>query len=407
MAASGNFISRTARPPRARKWPLRIALLLLSIIILAGGAFALVTFLPASAATVTITPASKRFTHAYSIAIVTGDPGPQQIQGHIITYTTPSQSQTANATGEGGRDATKATGTVILSQIHYTSPSASGAVAASIITSNSGVQILIHAFNGSEGGTVTVSAEAVTAGPAGNIPAGDLEGLVEIVDQLTRARVGTAYLSDPQPFTGGAEASKYTVVKQSDIDGVANPLITQLTSSAQTQAQQQIQPGDLTAQAITCTPKTTSDHNANDAANSVTVTVSVTCSGETYTEQDVKKSAIAAQQSDAVATFGKDYVLAGSILTGTSHLNVPGNSTVTISTDGRWVFKLSPELEKQLAQHIAGQTQANANSWLLEQKGLSKVDIKTSGGIGTALPSSPSAIKIVVVNVPGLSSTTS
>ena len=85
-------------------------------------------------------------------------------------------------------------------------------------------------------------------------------------------------------FTGGTDPQPYTVVQQSDIDNAAAPLKTSTMQNAKTSILQQVQSNEHLVGDIQCSPSTvTSDHNAGDKANQVTVTVTTTCAARTST----------------------------------------------------------------------------------------------------------------------------
>lgn len=397
--------------PRSRR-SYTIASIVLLLVLLAGSTALLIIFLPASTATVTITPMSEHITHTYPLSLVNGDPIAGQIKEHKISYTTPPQSQTVPATGKGHHDATKAQGQVVISQIHLFNASDNNTlIDASNVPASDGTMITVDSFTATEGGTVTVNATASTAGQGGNIPAYDINGkygLFEVNQFGIQGRqLGTAYNQNPSAFTGGQGANDYTYVQQQDIDGVVNPLSAQLTPTAQQQTQQQLKSGDLLVQGITCSNNVNTDHKAGETTDSVTVTVQVTCSGIAYHKQDLLTAAINAQKADESTQFGTSYQLSGDITTGTPNLSTSpqdGSAIYEVPTDGIWVFQINAALQQEMAHFIAGRSQQDAKDQLLKRKGIKSIVITTAGGIGTALPRSPGSIKFTIVHIPGLTS---
>ena len=394
-------ISRRRRPRRLVAFVL-VALVVLLII---GSLPFLVPYLlgiiPASAATVTITPASKHLDKTYTVLAVTGTPDPtqMQVQARIISYTTPTKSMTVNATGTQHQDATTATGQVTITASQGTVPATF-----LLIQSNSGVNVTVNVTQPVSSGSATFNATADNPGQSGNIPANDINHYYN----LTKNPSIVFYAQNTQAFTGGQDAQDFTFVQQSDIDNATNSLQTELMSSAQAVVQNQIHANEQTVQDIQCTPRVKSNHQANDKAANVTVQVAVTCSVEVYVPQDMKAMASQLLGADAYSQLGANYALIGDTVTGTPAVaSLPtDNGTVSymVEVQGIWVYQFSTAQKQSLAQSIAGKTQADTMALLLKQQGVTKISINTSG-FGNALPSSPGDIKFVIVNVAGLHAT--
>jgi hypothetical protein len=398
----GNNHDGWRRRTRSRRF-ITIALIVLILLLVGSSLPFLVpylhTILPASSATVTITPAGKNFSKTYAISAVTGTPdaSQHQVQARLLSFTTKAQSQTVKATGQGHQYKTGATGKVTISPRTGTVPAGNVRV-----PSNSGVNVIVSVSNPISSGGQTFDASAEQGGSGGNIPAYDINATYYLQSDPNV----TFYAQNTSPFTGGQDASDYTFVQQSDIDDAANPLQTQLTSDAQTAVQNQVRANEQLVSDIQCNPKIASNHQANDRATDVTVTVSVTCQGEVYDLQAAQSMAVDLLQSDAAAQLGDSYTLVGNVVTGVPIIvTTDQGGTVLMNADaqGVWVFQLSDAQKQSLAQAIAGKTQADASALLLKQQGVSKVSITTSGGWGTALPA-PDNIKMVVLSVPGLDS---
>jgi serine/threonine protein kinase len=404
IIGSGAPISRRRRPRRL----VAFVLLALVVLLIIGSLPFLVPYLlsiiPASAATVTIIPASKHLDKTYTLLAVTGTPDPtqMQVQARIISYTTPTKSMTVNATGKGHQDATAAKGTLIL-----TNASENITIGSVNISGSSGVLVTNDAaFVLTIGGTTTVSAHAVNPGSGGNISAYDINGTYGIATFGTQN--GTVYVQNTSAFTGGQDAFDYVFVQQSDVDNVTNSLEGQLMSAAQTVVQNQIHANEQKVQDIQCTPRVKSNHQANDKAANVTVQVAVTCSAEVYVPQDMKAMASQLLGADASSQLGANYALIGDTVTGTPTVaSLPtDNGTVSymVEAQGIWVYQFSTAQKQSFAQSIAGKTQADTTALLLKQQGVTKISINSSG-FGNALPSSAGDIKFVIVNVAGLQAT--
>jgi len=383
-----------------RRWRLfaLVALIILSAPFLI---FWLSTVLPAATATVTITPTSQHLTKTYTISAVTGTPdaSQNQVQARALSFTTKAQSKTVKATGRGHQDATYAKGQVTISPSTGTVPAGNLR-----IPSNSGVYVIINVTSPLSSGSQTFDAWAENVGSGGNIPAYDIDHLYQMVNDPSI----TFYLQNTQAFTGGQDAHDYTFVQQSDIDDAAAPLVSQLTSDAQSAVQQQIQANEQIVSAPECTPTIKANHKADDRVGDVTVTVTVTCKGEVYDEQAAQSMASDLLRSDAASQLGDHYTLVGDTVIGTPQVTTTtetGTVNMTVSTDGMWVYQFSDTQKQTFAQLIAGKPLADAQALLLKQEGVWKVNLTTDGGWGSALPTSPSDIKFTLVPVPGLQAT--
>ena len=382
---------------RLKMWQ-RLVLAELVLALIGVGIVVLYIHVPALGATVTITPVKRTLNGNYQISVGTGSPSTNTIQGRKISLTSPQKSQTVAATGKGHHDATPATGSLVVSQIHLDSGS-STTVGDSILTSTSGVQIeTTGTVTVSEGGTVTQSAQAVTAGKSGNIGPYDINFPVDITNAITHAHVGTAYAANPNAFSGGADASDFSFVQQSDIDTVTNNLTTQLTADLRAKVTQQITSDERQATDIQCTPKSSSNHNANDQSNDVTINFSMTCAVLVYKDQDLQQAAMAAYEADGPARFGEGYGLIGNMQIGSPTL---GNATVdsaqfTFPINGIWTFQWTPQRQRELLNQIEGRTQEDALQLIGGRESVQNVDISGNWFPGSALPTDPNEIKFAL-----------
>jgi serine/threonine protein kinase len=390
---------RTFLAQRARL----IAIILLVILVPLLIYYAL-TILPASAATITITPTSKRLTQTYNVEAVTGAPDSTQHQAsaYVITYTTPPKTQTVPTSGRGHQGATTAQGTLTFSQVGQNSSIATGQT----ITGSDGIQMITNAaFTINVGQTVQVSAHAVNAGSCCNIGTDDFDFQVAVINPITKAQMTTVFVENQQPFTGGQDAFNYNFVKQSDIDGVANTFTSQLTKDAQAGVEKQVKANQQPLNDMQCTPNIKPDHKVNDRVDNVTVAVTASCSREYFVPQEVQSAALGAFNDDAQTKFGTSYQLSGNAVIGTPQISAPlasGTVMLKVKLDGIWVYHFSASQQQQIIQNVLGKSQSSANDVLLHTTGVSKASIATSGGIGWALPTAPPSIKFVAINIPGL-----
>ena len=389
---------------KPRRWKL-IALIAFIVLLVGGSApfliFWLTTVLPATGATVTVTPVRQHLSKNYTMYAVTGAPdvAQNQTQARVLSVTTKAQSKTVKATGTGHQDAAQAEGKVTISPISGTVP-----VGNLQIPGNSGVNVIVDVTKSISSGSQAFDAYAVKTGSGGNIPAYDIDSSYQLV---VNANV-KFYAQNTQAFTGGQDAHDYTFVEQSDIDGAATPLVDQLTSDAQTAVQQQVQANEQFASTPECTPNIKANHKANDRVTAVTVTVTVTCKGEVYNAQAAQPLASGLLKGDAASQLGAHYALIGDMVIGTPQAvttDEHGTVTLNVSAEGTWVYQFSDAQKHSFAQLIAGKSLADAQTLLRKQEGINKVSISTTGGWGHALPTSVNDIKFTIVAAPGSQAT--
>jgi hypothetical protein len=218
----------------------------------------------------------------------TPTPTPVPVQRPITS--TQTQSNIANATGQGATRGTQATGT--LSITNYDTNKALDLPAGTIVTNTGGctglglqvsldsaVHLPINTSTSSRGPfpKTSVSVHVAQPGAVGNRQDCIQSEFNAIAFQSGNTPTWEA-LSDG--FTGGTDPQPYPFVQQSDIDPAINLPITDATKqNAVTDINRQFQPNEHLLSDLQCTPPRflKSDHAAGDQATTVTVTVEVTC----------------------------------------------------------------------------------------------------------------------------------
>jgi hypothetical protein len=287
-------------------------------------------------------------------------------------------------------------------------------VGSSELTSNSGVDIIMDGFTAIQGGTVVVQAHAAQAGATGNIAAYDLDFPINICgpyDVLCNYPDGTAYIQNAKAFTGGQDAYDESVVQQSDIDGLARPLISQMTASAQNRLSQlvaaQLQPGEHTVlPAPECTPNVKPDHPVGTGATTITVSVSVTCYQIAYAQQDFIPGVLHAQGVQVAQQYGPAYALVGDLIAGAPVYESTSadqqTATITVTARGIWAYQVDAAHKAGIAREILGETQDDARALVLgSEKDIADVRFALEG-FGGKLPTEASAIQFAVQPVRGL-----
>ncbi|QBD79072.1 serine/threonine protein kinase [Ktedonosporobacter rubrisoli] len=401
---------RNAGIPRQRPLWLKVgAIILLSAILLGIAMPLIIIYVPARAATISLTPLSQHQQTQYTITAVTGTPNASQheVAHRSLSYTTPPITKTVNASGKGHQDAVSATGTLIFSN--------PGQVLRQITTQEikyGDINIVTDVpFDLDMGGTVSVPAHVVQKGPVGNIPAHAMDGMFDIVDIATQQRITTVYGTNPQPFSGGQDGYDYTFVQQEDIDNTVSPLRDQLTTQGTNELKKMPKPNEILAHSATqsdiqCSPNVKTDHQASDRVAEFTVTVTETCQAEAYDPQQIQNTAIQWLKADKATQLGTHYRLIGDIMVTTPVIQQVDFSThkiyISVNTEGIWSFQLDKAQQSYITHLIMGKPQADALKLLNSSIGVAKASISTTGFLGTAIPTTQEAIKFVIINVSGL-----
>ncbi len=330
-------------------------------------------------ATVTLISTEQRITTTAAI----------QVPGRALLPLTLMQSTTTLATGHRHQDATQAHGTITFYNGLFTSQTiATG----TIFTASNGAQIvttqpaIIPAGNPPSYGQVTVLAHAVIPGAQGNIQAFD----------INIACCATSVLAkNTEAFHGGAAARDYIVVTKADIDQAAGTLQSTLDKSKQAALQAQLAPGEELV-SPPCSHKIRSDHQPEDEAKQVTVTVSNTCSGIAYVASTLHQKATQMIPRD----FRTGYSLIGDLHVSVLHATITDHTkgivTIAIQVDATYVYQLSQAQKQHIINLIAGKPKQQALTTLLQLPGIQGATFTVKGNAAT-LPDDPTRITIVVV----------
>ncbi len=382
---------------RSTRQLLAIALVILTLLLLAGIAFAspmgkgLIGNITGSTitATVTITPAHQIVSDSFVVTAVTRTPDPtaHQVQARILSYTSPSQSASANATGSIA--GANATGTLIFANIGNGVQISGG-----ILTGADGVQVSFGSFF-LPFGSSTVQGTAVNQGTRGNISALDINGSC-CGDSNVRVR-------NPGAFSGGRDPVPNSVITQNDINSASNNLISILKPSAQTALQQKVQANEQVVNgSLKCTSNVTPDHHVGDQAKSVTVTGTVTCTEEAYDQKSGLDIAANALKAEAAKNPGVGYALVGIVVTNvTSATVIDAKNTVSlvIAAQGEWVYQFTGTILNGIKNKLAKESQSAALKDVQNAPGVNSATISISSGI--TMPDAAN-ITINVVKIPGL-----
>ncbi|HEY4032763.1 MAG TPA: NAD-dependent epimerase/dehydratase family protein [Ktedonobacteraceae bacterium] len=225
--------------------------------------------------------------------------------------------------------------------------------------------------------------------------------------QVANASTSTDGSTDDtsQPTNNGQNTTNSSVVQQSDIDAAANDLEAANTPSAANVLQPQLAPNEQLVGNPQCQPQVSADHKAGDIADSVTVTVVFSCSGEAYDQDAAAKMAAQELAEQAKRDLGSLYALSGQITTTVKDASISdasqGTITVPVEAHGTWVLQLHRNQQQAWANSLAGKNKQAAQSFLLRQNGVKQANIHLQGGDGHTLPTDAKKIIIKVQPIAG------
>jgi hypothetical protein len=269
-----------------------------------------------------------------------------------------TRSLSTSTTGHGHQDARAATGAVTFYNGQNTPQSIP---AGTVLTGQDGVKIttdqptLVPAANLPTVGVVTIVASAIQVGSKGNIAPYDINFALTSV--LT--------VKNQTSFTKGRDARDFHAVAQTDIDRETAQVTHMLSSTFQTAFV--LHHGEE-AQLTNCHTITTANHTVGDEAQTVSVNGRETCSAIAYSQSQLQEGAT--RIFTAQTKPGAHYTLVGSPTS--TIVRVP---PLTVHLTGAWVYVISQEYEQDLAQHIEGDTPAQARTYLLHSGVISQASI--------------------------------
>ena len=377
-------VSVTVQPPPNKSrfrisitTTIEIAIIALLIFVTIG--ISLLAYFNSQPTIVTIIPSSRHLNANYTIIAVTGKPDiiENQVQARDLSYSTLPQSMAVAATGVVQKQGVQAIGTLTF----YNGMTVSQIVLAGTLWNVSpGVQIVtdevanIPAANPPLEGQVTVKAHADNYGINGDIGALSING-----ECCTSPPDHTIFAKNLSSFTGGKDPISYTFVQKGDIDGAASSLEQTLTPAALTKLKSRAHSNEEFVTSPQCTNTVSSNHNINDRASNIKVTVIVTCSGEVYDKQAAEKIATGLLNQEAVTSLGTGYALTHTISTSIIQAIVinanEGTISLNIKASGLWVYQFNALQKQNLVKLIANKTSQDAIKSLKQQAGVSNVQI--------------------------------
>src|SRR6266567_2684048 len=323
------------------------ALILLYVLVLFFIAGSLIGILTYPSVTIDLVPMSKRVSVLTQLSIPT----------RTLPPATLSKSLTATTTGKGYQVARRATGNLTFYNGLFTQqtlPIGTVFIGRSGVKVSTDETVTLPAATPPQFAEATVSAHALQPGAAGNIQAGDVNATVS----------NGVLVKNTSAFHGGRDARDFQAVSQSDLD-----ILTAQLQQLLTQALPHLfllRSGEA-LQTTNCIFRDTPNHQIGEEAREVTVNASETCEAIAYNQDELTKRAIVAFN---MTIPGVNYELVGNVTTSIVNL-----SPLTVSLHGLWVYHVSQDDEHYLAEHVQGDTPAQARAYLLKTGFVSHVTI--------------------------------
>ncbi len=347
-------------------------------------------------ATVTLFPTQKRMSQAYTFLAVTGtaDPGQQQIPSRLLSFTTPTTTETITTTGVGHTPPVQATGSVTL---YNEAPYSQTVYAGTVLTGSDGIHVVtdetvtISAGNGATNGSATVRAHTIQAGTQANIAPLALNGL---------CCLSGIYVKNTSGFTGGEDPKTYPMVSQADVAaatkhlaGTPDPLAKDAIGKQMRATEQRLLP-------FTCTSQTTATPNVGEQATTARVAVSETCLAQVIDFATLQALTTTHFLQDGVREVGSGFTTKGeiSLSLGNSKLLDKSHHTyaLAVTVSGTMIFHLTASQLQSLALQMAGKKIDQARTALLRMQGIQGVYIQPGRESDTTFPTDPGQIHIIV-----------
>lgn len=297
-----------------------------------------------------------------------------------------TQARTVPTTGTGHQDAKAAQGFITF---YNAAPSPQTVTAGTLLTGADGVQVvtdqdaLLPAGTLATNGQATVPAHAIQAGPEGNINAGDIYG------SCCRVNVFAANTA----FTGGQQTRDYPTVTQQDIQNGTTGLKAGLDQSVQAAFQTQVHSDETLITPLPCQQSVKPDHHPGEEATQVTILVSETCTGMTYSTQAYQDRLMQIASTQAMRQLGEGYTPIGQVQSTILHartLEQNRTELFQITLAETYAYQVSQQQQQEIKTLIAGKRKMQAITTLLHVPGVQSVSIE-----GESIPPDVTHIHLV------------
>jgi hypothetical protein len=347
-------------------------------------------------ATITLFPTQKRMSLNYSYLVVTGtaDPSHSQIPSRVLSFTTPTKSETVTTTGIGYTPAVKAQGAITF---YNEAPYIQTIYEGTVITAGDGIQVVIDQTvtiapgNGEANGNATAKAHTIQAGTHANIPPLAINTLCCLSGILAK---------NMGPFTDGADPKPYPMLSQADLKREATHLAGTLSPDAKVGIQSQIRDFEQNLVPVQCNVQTASNPKVGERATTATVSVFETCITQVYDNEALQKLISMQFVQDADRQLSSNFVQSGNLTIAKRKTTLLDRTHSTyelsVSATGMLIFHLTAPQAQSLKKRIAGKSTARAQQELLQLTGVAGVYIKPAHQDDSSLPTNPDQIQMNV-----------
>lgn len=350
---------------------------------------------PKGVAIITIVPKHRVWRQDYQMLATVGTPSAakQLVQARSVSATTPPLSQTVPATGMQVLPGTakQASGTLL-----FTNTSERPIFFTQGTVLHGSIPLVLDATFTLAGRTpaqpsaqASAPAHVALPGKAGNIAPG------QFTDSGSAPGLWTA--TNPTAFTGGTDDQIATVVSQNDIDNATHSLLQSSTSNASMTLQPKLTEHEKLLPSAQCKAATTSNHQPDDQASSITVTAIFTCTGIAYDEAEATTMA----RDQLIQEMHAENYTQGdpaNVSVIQAQTDTHGNVALTVQASDNGVYQFSDEQKAVFTKQIAGKNRRAARDWLLSQEGVSKISIDLADGSNNTLPTDARRINITIVH---------
>jgi len=338
---------------------------------------------------VTIIPDEQALSTVIQVPLSTSPhPTPGMLGGRTLSTLSLMQAKTVLTTGIGHQAAEPGQGNLTF---YNAAPQVQTIPAGTLLVGKDGTEVVTYADAVIPGavypafGQATVIAQTAITGPAGNIPANDIYGPC---CRLNVSAVNSA-------FTGGQDARTFPMVTARDVANGEAVLRTRLMQSVQTAFKAELAPTEALITPIPCHESVESSSGIGQEATAVTIQLSETCGDSAYDTQALSVLVTHQLNRQVYHQLGTSYALVGSVTTTilAEKVAASGKLLLTVKGTGTCAYQFSLFQLQHLAQLVAGKSASEATSILLQQPGVSQVELGTSG----TLPPNASRIHVLVV----------
>jgi len=315
-------------------------------------------------------------------------PTPGTLGGRTLSTLSLTQARTVPTTGIGHQAAEPGHGQLTF---YNAAPQVQTIPAGTLLIGKDGVEvvtdadaIIVAAVFPTEG-QVAIPAHAVNVGPAGNIAAQEIYGA------CCRENV---FVQNTAAFSGGQDARTFPMVTAQDVVKAESGLRTSLMQSVGAAFKAELAAAEAFILPIPCREHVESSREIGQEATAVTIQLSETCGDMAYDTQALNTLVTQQLARQTRYQLGTSYALVGSVTTTILTAKAEaGTFLFTVKGTGTWAYQFTLAELQHLAQQIAGKSAREATVILLQQPGVSQVELGTT----VTLPANAGRIHVLVI----------